>query len=262
MHPLTIVLFALSWFFDFFAELSLAFLTAALHEFAHLLCALILKEKCAAVAIMPYGMKLCLSPSRIAKNELLITFSGPLFNLLMLVLFLRGPFFEMNLSMLLINLLPIMPSDGARILYLALSFKSPFFAEGALRRLSLAVSLILIPLGVYQAATAGFNPSLFIIGVFIFFSTLDKRARIRLYVQGINDREMPIVAPISERRFAAPAAFKARNTLSLLSPYRFTVIDVTAPDGKISSTLTQTQLISAIRKNGAGITLFEIAKND
>lgn len=259
---LTIVLFALSWFFGFFTELSLAFLTAALHEFAHLLCALILKEKCAAVAVMPYGMKLYLTPSRIARHELLTTLAGPLFNLLMLILFRQGPFFEMNLSMLLLNLLPIMPSDGARMLYLALSIKSPFFAEGTIRRLSLVISLILIPLGIYQAASYGFNPSLFIIGVFIFFSALDKKERIRLYARGIETAKIQVDSPFYERRLAAPGAFKARSLLSYLSPYRFTVIDVTAPDGRISSTVTQAQLISAIKEKNAGITLFEIAKND
>lgn len=226
------------------------------------MCALLLKEKCAAVAIMPYGMKLCLSPSRIAENELLITLAGPLFNLLMLVLFRSGAFFEMNLSMLFINLLPIMPSDGARALYLALSFKSPFFAEGAIKRLSFAVSLILIPLGIYQAAVTGFNPSLFIIGVFIFFSALDKRSRIRLYAKGITDGEKPVSAPTYERRLAAPEKIKARSVLSQLSPYRFTIFDVTAPDGNISSTVTQTQLICAIKEKGADLTLFEIAKKD
>ena len=52
------MVFGAGLFFGCFYELALAFLTALIHECAHLLCALFLKEKCVSVALMPYGAKL------------------------------------------------------------------------------------------------------------------------------------------------------------------------------------------------------------
>lgn len=260
LHPLVLILFPFSYIFGFFYELSLAFIAAFCHEGAHLLTALCLKEKCTAAIIMPYGLKLVLKSSRSLFNELLITASGPFFNLMMLLLFKSGPFREMNLSMLIINLLPVMPCDGGRMLYLLFSSESPFFAESVMQKISFVSSVFLFALGIFQALLTGFNLSLFIIGVFLLSSCIDTKRRTRLYLKSTLSVSPPPDSLRREKTLAAPEKLTVRSIFPRLSPFSYNTVDVISPDGKLLFSVTETVLFNEIKKRGASITLSELKK--
>lgn len=256
-----IPLFLLSFFFGFFDMLAMAFLTALCHELSHLLAALLLKEKCISAAVMPYGAKLLIKPSSSLKNELLITAAGPLFNALVLIIFKSGPFYEMNLSMLSVNLLPILPLDGGRMLYLILSLKNPFFALSFMKRLSAVCGIFLLPLGAYQAAVTGFNFSIFIIGAFLFVSALDKKDLPKLYIDCTQSPLKKLSEPVAVSELAAYKTVPARALLSKLPPFRYSFINVLNSDGTLYKRISESELIEAVRGKGATINLSEIGKN-
>lgn len=258
IHPLTVALFTAAYFSGFFYELSMAFLTAASHEAAHLLAALSLGSRCLAVSVMPYGMKLCIHPSKKIKNELLICLAGPFFNLFMLILFREGPLFEMNLSMLILNLFPVLPTDGGRVLYLLFSYKNPFSALGAMHKISFFSACIIIALGAYQAYSTGFNFSLFIIGAFLLASAFDKTERVRLYASAATAPISVPDEPIVEKCFAVSQKTPARRLLPLLSPYYFSGFDVIAPNGESVIRLSENDIIRAVRENGASVCISQI----
>lgn len=251
----------LSFLFGFSDMLSMAFLTAICHELSHLFTALLLKEKCICVAVMPYGAKLLIKPSSLLKNELLITAAGPFFNALMLIIFKSGPFYEMNFSMLIFNLLPILPLDGGRILYLILSLKNPFFALSFMKRLSFVLGVLLLLLGAYQAAVTGFNFSVFIIGGFLFASALDKNDIPRLYLSSSQNPIKKVSAPITVSELAALNTVPARTLISKLPPFRYSFINILNPDGTLYKRMSENELIEAVLGKGAAINLSEIGKN-
>ncbi len=252
---------AFSACFGFFYELSIAFLTAAAHELVHLMTALLLKEKCFGVALMPYGAKLFLRPSRSMRAELLITASGPLFNLIMLFLFPCGPFHETNLSMLLINLFPALPTDGGRLIYLLLSMKSPFFALGCMKKISLFSGLFMLAAGACQAYFAGFNLSLFLIGMLLLSKAADKGEDIRLYLSRCSEEPCAPSSPARARSLAVRADTPARRLIPLLVPGRITFFDCLSPEGGFLFRLSENDVICAVQKNGASVFISEIGKN-
>lgn len=239
----------------------MAFSAALCHELFHLFTALVLKEKCVSLAIMPYGAKLLLKPSPLLKNELLIAAAGPLFNALMIIIFKSGPFYEMNLSMLIFNLLPILPLDGGRILYLILSLKNPFFALSFMKKLSFVSGVLLLLLGIYQAAVTGFNFSIFIIGAFLFTSALDKNDIPKLYLSATKDPSKKLSEPILASELVAYKTVPARTVISKLPPFRYSFINILNPDGTLYKRITENELIEAVLGKGAAINLSEIGKN-
>ncbi len=260
IHYTVFPVFLSGFIFGCFCELALAFLTALIHECAHLLCALILKEKCVSVAIMPYGAKLLIKESDNLRHGFLIAAAGPLLNLLMVMIIRSGPFYEMNLSMLIINLVPALPADGGRMLYILLSAKNAFFALGTMRKISAAVSAVLIFLGAYQAYFYGFNLSLFIIGMFLLFSAADKTGEVRQYVKNVSAERKKLREPVREKSFAVSASVPARRLLKYFSGSYMAVFDVFDGDGKLGGRISENDVISLIEEKGASAFLFEIGK--
>lgn len=260
IHFSVFLVFGAGLFFGCFYELALAFLTALIHECAHLLCALFLKEKCVSVALMPYGAKLLLKDSGNLKHEFLIAAAGPALNLLMALIYRAGPFYEMNLSMLIINLVPALPADGGRMLYLMLSAKSPYFALGTMRKISAVISVILLILGALQAYFYGFNLSLFIIGTFLLFSALDKTGEARLYIKSVSAERKKLREPVLEKCFAVSSKVPARRLVKYFSGSYMAVFDVFGDDGKIAARISENDVIDAIGQKGASAFIFEIGK--
>lgn len=260
VHFSVALLFAVGIFFGCFYSLALAFLTALSHECAHLLAALLLKEKCVAMAIMPYGAKLIIKSSGNLKNDFLIAAAGPFFNLLMLALFRSGPFHEMNLSMLIINSVPALPADGGRMLYAMLAYKSPFFALGTMKRISAVSAAALITLGALQAYFYGFNLSLFMIGAFLLFSSLDKTDGTRLYAKNAAAEMKNLREPVREKSFAVNGAVPARRLLKYFSPSYMAVFDVYDDGGNRFMRISENDVIRALGERGASAFISEIGE--
>ena len=101
-----------------FAVLSSVFL----HELGHTAAALLFGKKPLAVRVMPTGINILLPPASSYTEELLIAAAGPLMNLLYAAVSIYLPYgiggTARSVSLLLgtINLLPLAPLDGGRIL--------------------------------------------------------------------------------------------------------------------------------------------------
>ncbi|MBQ2931723.1 MAG: site-2 protease family protein [Clostridia bacterium] len=116
-------------FFSNYGELFLfAYLSSALHELAHILCAKALNIGISYIQIYPFGIAAHLENEyiRSSEKEFFISFAGPFCSLIFCWIF---SFFEKiypipqisfltntNLALCFINLLPILPLDGGRML--------------------------------------------------------------------------------------------------------------------------------------------------
>lgn len=89
-------------------------LFSSLHELGHLLCLILIKACPQRIIVSFYGISMKYN-NKISKfYELLVIICGPAVNLI-LYLILKD---DINLALLIINLYPVLPLDGGRIVYL------------------------------------------------------------------------------------------------------------------------------------------------
>ncbi|WP_255508024.1 site-2 protease family protein [Lysinibacillus sp. BW-2-10] len=119
-----------------------------IHEFGHILAAYFCKVKVERCVIMPYGGEIqlkggiALSP----KKQLIIALGGPIATLCCFLVIpfldplLAEPLIKIQLVLLAVNMIPVWPLDGGRIV---LSFILMFYPKARLFEMYLSVSLLL-----------------------------------------------------------------------------------------------------------------------
>ena len=136
-------------------------LACALHELGHALAILLLGGRISALRLTAVGAELRLDASRPLSygREMAATLAGPVVNLLTAWLAARRRLFllsGLSLGQGLFNLLPLMPLDGGRLLYLLLAFRAEEErADRVLRLTSAVLAGLLVGLGLILAREFG-----------------------------------------------------------------------------------------------------------
>ena len=146
-----------------------------LHELGHTAAALLLHKKPIAVRIMPTGINILLPPASSYTEEFLIASAGPFMNFLYAAACVFLPYgiggTVRGVSLLLgtINLLPLAPLDGGRILSACLA---PLFGADVCGMISDFFSLILLALlwvlSLYIFFYSGINCTLLLFCSYLF----------------------------------------------------------------------------------------------
>lgn len=191
IHPTLILLLALPLLHLLsFQQTVLLWLSAALHETGHILAYKICGITMKTIVILPFGI--CATPCETLKlspkNEAFCAAAGPVVNLFASVLLLALPvsgknetilyFLYCNLALLAVNLLPILPLDGGRMVYYTLAMKHDcLVCETVSKRLSLIVlCLLLFP--TLAALLIDKNPSLAMIWGYLLIYTVIKKGSV------------------------------------------------------------------------------------
>ncbi len=171
-------------------QTGLLWLSALLHEAGHILAYKICETEMERIELLPFGI--CAIPKDSMKltpgNEVFCAAAGPVLNLLLAMLLLAFPFspenetvrylLYCNVSLFLINILPILPLDGGRILYYA--FATGHGAE-VCERICYRCALILLILLLFPVCATLFvekNPSLAMIWGYLTGYTVLRRGSI------------------------------------------------------------------------------------
>lgn len=124
--------------FTFNGNYLIAFIIVILHEYTHYFTAVCFGYKDGKVKILPFGASLQLPgiDEASVKEEIIISLSGPIMNLVLAVIFYainihyKSEFIETlfftNLCLGVFNLLPALPLDGGRILRAILSARTVY----------------------------------------------------------------------------------------------------------------------------------------
>lgn len=252
MNPLFLCLLFLSFCMGIGVEVCLVFAVAFLHECGHILAAHLTGTAVLRVSFMPWGVCMEAEPFKNERAECLTALAGPLTNLLLLGVqfFWQNELFMLsNLFMFLINLLPVLPLDGGRILKAILT--EEVGKEKAIRIMhvtALILTVLLFGIGVVLFYKTGVNFSVLIIAIFLACS--EKEPRILSFG---SRREIQKIT-----HYAVFAETKANRVLKFNSKAGEVMFDIL--DGKCAflGSVTLRQVMEAMANFGYEINFAEI----
>ncbi len=158
--------------FSFFIVLSIALminnksvayllLFSALHELAHIIVLLIVGGKIDKINFSYYGIGMKHSSDLKFKDEIVFLLSGVGVNLFFAVINVQR---QINLSLFLINILPVFPLDGGRILKLILDRVFDFYIS---YKVFISISILFfVAMMIYAIYNKNFN--IILIGIYLF----------------------------------------------------------------------------------------------
>lgn len=243
------------------------FCVAVLHEAGHGLTALILGYEIQQVNILPFGVNLKLAQEnfRSFHDEILIAAAGPMVNLILIITGLIFAFFwkvdiqvyiYCNIYMLLINLLPILPLDGGRILSVALKQElGTRKGEAIIHTISILSTLIILFAGGVLLYRTKFNYSLFIAAAFLLscISQNSVRQNRMLSVLRYHSDEVEMV-----KHYAVNGGVKAGKILKSAQGNRLAVYDILDDSACYLGSITNKQLIDGVVEHGYEIPLIKL----
>ncbi len=173
IHPLTIVMFISAYITRSLELMSMLYLVMFLHEMAHMLSAVYLKLGVSRIIFYPFGVNLTLKTHILCSfsDKIILYLSGPFVNISLAVIMLISgrvnDFYYNNFALFILNILPMLPLDGGRVLEEFLLYKR---GEKYTRHMMVVLTIILSAilttfLTVFSAPTINsFTFAVFILG--------------------------------------------------------------------------------------------------
>jgi stage IV sporulation protein FB len=233
--------------------------SALAHEGGHAAAAYIKGYQLTEITLMPYGAVLHGADAISKKDGLFIALGGPAVNLCLIILVLAlwwlfpatytftEQFMHVNLSILLFNLLPVYPLDGARAL-LSLS-KKPMRTLKRLKLSGIVLSVILLVLFIVSAFFK-INYTIGILAVMVYISATmgtDKEnyKHIASLVPGLKNWTAPVV---SEKILVSPN-LRLMQLLRQIKPDKILTFEVRDESGKSITVLSESRLAELCAKH-------------
>ena len=165
--------------------MSASLLAVVCHEVGHLAAMKVLKCSPCSIKLSAAGILISGSSYCTAKENILVSLSGPFANIITFALFFAlgkftGVFYLIVISAVqlivgLMNLLPIIGLDGGTVLYILLSKSKRINARLVAYLISVFTAFVVTVLGAAVAIKNVGNPSLLLLGVYLIILNIIKR---------------------------------------------------------------------------------------
>ncbi len=256
-----------------FRWLMLSYAVLAVHELAHYVVAKRLKIACRGLVIQPFGVTLRLMDNRVSEPfyEVILCAAGPLANLsaaacLYLTCDLANAdvhyLFVSNLSIAAVNLLPILPLDGGRILKAYLTARL-----GLVRALKITQTVtwfFVLFVGLCALCMLWnnrFNVSLMVLVSFLLFNmSAEKQSNAYLVMRQTAEYKQKLSAQkiMYVRNLAAQTDTPAAQVVARFSYDKYHIVHLFDAKQHPVGHLTETQILDALICGGGKMRLGEI----
>ena len=253
--PYIIILFLLG----FRGETLVSFSIVFLHEFVHYIVARFLGFSGFDVEILPIGAVLKVKDLDEAtpKEDFIISISGPLFNLIMALIFYFTSYkllFISNLAIGLLNFLPAIPLDGGRML------RDLFLGRTLYKRankltiyISYFVGYVLVFYNIALFYRGNINLNLAIIALFIIFCSYKEKERIVYIIMGDIIKKKLKIINRGYMENKSISIFYKKNllyALSLVDKGRYNVFTILNENIEVIDIIYEQELVEALKKYG------------
>ncbi len=128
VNYLTLYFLLIAFLCGYIKRALIIFAIVIFHELGHILMSFILGYKIKSIEIFPFGgiTKIDNMYNSSFLNNFLISIMGVIFQSILFLFFKDNYFIKINLSILLFNLLPIVPLDGSKLLFEIYAYFLPF----------------------------------------------------------------------------------------------------------------------------------------
>lgn len=175
INPLFFIVFAIVCAVGLLPQFMTVFIVALLHESAHAISARLCGYKDVVFCIQPWGVCMKCKSYDNPFKEFIITSAGPVINLLLLIaggIFRAQELCVANLFMLVINLLPVYPLDGGRILKTMLVTElGASRSEVVMKCVSVTITVAMFICGCFLLYRTGLNFSVLAASLFLCFTS-------------------------------------------------------------------------------------------
>lgn len=245
---------------------AVAYLSAILHEAAHIICARAVSVSVSRIELYPFGISARLKSGYIqsSEKEFIIAFAGPALSLLLywsciiLYRFTQSEFFkfgaDVNLCLCLVNLIPILPLDGGRMVKSLLTARFGIIRayNFTIKLSKYLIFLFLIFAGIIFFIS-DFNFSLILISAFLLQNLCDEQQAVstvtlREILQ--NSEKVQNCHSLSVKTLCVNENDVASAILKRLSYDCFYIVHILDKKSRIIKTLTETQILTALTENG------------
>lgn len=275
IHLLVLPLFILAYFVGALHTLIMAYCVVSVHELFHLFAALLLRVRAGCIIVMPFGMTLRLSDNIIKEpvKETLVALAGPLANACMLCvgIFLKNYyiwaeqsfflFWYLNWITMILNLLPVLPLDGGRVMRAALTHAFGYLTGmKIMRRLTMMVSGVLMAAGLVLLAVTRLNISLVMVAAFLIYNMVEEKRRGDILVMRelLRSKEKLLKERVINTKILAAAEnTPAKKILKQLNYDRYHLIYVEQSRGG-GRFISESELIEAVLERGYGLRMLQI----
>lgn len=251
------------------ASVSAFFMALLIHEAAHLLAASALGVEISSVELTPFG---CVAEAEglyfmNGAKEVVVAAAGPAANILVSALLMLAKdggdmsaymsfFLAANISLAAMNLLPVLPMDGGRVLCALLgTAMKEVSAMGVVSVTGIAFSTAALAFGVYMALHGKANPTLFIVGGFMLIVSIGylRDARTDAVRHALNKpREFPRQGIVGVRALAAHKNKTIGKALLGMDAKKYNIVYIVDDDLRVLRKVDEGELIEGALSHGTG----------
>ena len=278
VSPFIVLLIIYSWYIKKLQELLIVFIVITIHELSHVICAKYYGYNTNDITITPMGLmaSININSKTDYKKEITINIIGPCSNLIMACVgyfinsFFLGQsknmsfFILINISLFILNVLPVLPLDGGKI------FKSLLLRSiGYKRTQSVFVFFtkffifIIIVLGIYQVYICHNNFSLILIGIFIYlYQNKDFDFQYALLRELIYKKQKLQNSNTFEVFYIV--AFKDLKAIDVIKHFlgnKFNIVKVLNNELSVIGELTENEILEGLINKDCNVTIEECLKN-